>query len=176
MSTAKTKTEGRDEKTSLIAKLKAKKRQSATHEVVLDHAPLEALRDARLKVESARTFGRDVEAAEREVTDAEAAVAASTVVLHLRALSRDAYEQLLREHPPTEKQKADRESYDLTTFMPALIAATLVDPESEEPVFDASEVSELIADWNQAETATLWNAAVSVCTRNPTASLSLRMS
>jgi hypothetical protein len=161
--------QGQQDKAALLAKLKGKKPQTATYEVVLDPEPLQQLVEARQALDNAEAFGRRVDEARAAVNKAEAAAADASVVLHFQAISRGVYEALMLEHEPTEKQKADKQSYNVDTFMPALIAATIVDPESGTPLFDADEVTAVIAEWNQAEVVQVWNTAINVCTqvRNP---------
>jgi hypothetical protein len=162
--------QGQHDKAAMLAKLKGKKPQSATYEVVLDPQPLQALADARSALDTAKVFDRDVEQAQAAVEQAEAAAAEASATLHFQALPRHEYEALILEHPPTEKQKADNETYNVDTFMPALIAATVVDPESRLPLFDRVDIEALLAEWNQGEVRAVWNTAVTVCTqvRNPT--------
>ena len=161
--------QGQQDKAALLAKLKGKKPQTATYDVVLDPEPLQQLADARRQLEHAEAFERGVDEARAAVAAAEEAAADASVTLLFQAIPRAAYEALILEHPPTDAQKADKESYNLDTFMPALLAATVVDPESGTPLFSPAEVGQVIADWNQAEVAHVWNTAVNVCTqvRNP---------
>ncbi len=162
--------QGQHDKAALLAKLKGKKPQTATYEVVLDPEPLAVLAEARRELDNAEAFDRDVDAARAAVKKAEKAAADASVTLHLQAIPRHEYEALLLDHPPTDKQKADKQTYNVDTFMPALIAATVVDPESRLPLLDRADVETMLQDWNQAEVIGLWNQAVAVCTsvRNPT--------
>lgn len=175
-------------KADRLARLASKQPQRDRYDIVLDPEPVEALNQARGRLETADLFGRDVAEAQAAVEAAEAAAADAVETLHLLGLSRSVYERLQTLFPPTEKQKADKETYDLDRFLPALIAATVVeDPEEARMLtvadldgydettilpgrlLSAAEVTETIAPWNQAEVGVLWNKAVGVCTqvRNP---------
>jgi hypothetical protein len=161
---------------ALLAKLKAKKPQTATYEVVLDVDAARSAAEARAALRTAQMLDRDVEQAEAALKAAETRLQDETVRLHLQALPRSKYEALLAEHPPTGEQKAQHETYNVDTFLPALLAATIVDPDSGAAVFDVDQVATVIAEWNQAEVAALWNTAVQVCTRVLSASPLLRTS
>jgi hypothetical protein len=54
--------------------------------------------------------------------------------LELRALPADEFEQLMREHPPTDEQRGDGAAWNHTTFLPALLAASEVPCDGEEPL------------------------------------------
>lgn len=168
--------QGATDKAALLAKLKGKKPQSATYEVVLDPEPHQQLAEARATHDNAVAFDKDVKATAAALAAAEQAAADASVVLHFQALPRAEYEALMLAHPPTAEQEEKKQTYNVDTFMPALIAATVVDAESRLPLLDVTDVEGLIADWNQAEVAHVWNTAVAVCTqvRNPTLPFAFR--
>jgi hypothetical protein len=171
---------GATDKADLIARLKAKRPRRAVHEVILDVEVVEAHEAAVEELARAKMFATfaestpEVAAARAQVDQLSSARAGAVAELHLLGLPRREYETLLLAHPPTEEQKARDEVYNLESFLPELLAATLVTgPTSTERLFTgdgaAAEVSGLIADWNQGEVQELWRAAVAVSTqaRNP---------
>lgn len=82
-----------------------------------------------------------------------------------KAVPRDVFEQLLNDSPPTKEQVKraeeageDEPDWNPDTFMPALVAASMISPEiTEEEAFD------MFSDpnWNLAELTTLFMAALS---------------
>jgi hypothetical protein len=83
-----------------------------------------------------------------------------------RSVGRRRYEEIFEECPPTAKQKQDavkagedEPQWNPETFPPAIIAASVVEPEmTEEDVYDMWESE----DWNQAELTSLFLAALTV--------------
>jgi len=83
-----------------------------------------------------------------------------------RSIGRKAFEELLSNCPPTEGQKKDamkkgedEPAWNPDTFMPSLLAASIVTPEiSEEEMFEMWESE----DWNMAELTALFLAAIQV--------------
>jgi hypothetical protein len=66
-----------------------------------------------------------VKAAEKAVADAEAAVDAASVVVTFAALKADAYDELLKNHPPREGNERDTiYDYNGATFPDALMVAS----------------------------------------------------
>jgi hypothetical protein len=182
--------QGQQAKAAMLAKLKAKKPQSATYDVVLDPEPLQALAEAHQALEQARLFDRDVPQETKAVEKAERAAADAKLTLHFQALPRAPYEALLLAFPPTEEQEARKETYNQEAFEPVLAAATIVADatrqhlvtlddikafvEDDKPLpgrlFNVSEVTDLLSGWSKPEQIAVWNTAVGVCTqvRNPT--------
>lgn len=78
-------------------------------------------------------------------------------VFKFRSIGRPRYEELLREHPPTARQKKDLQAvFNTDTFPPALISAASFDPEIS--LEDAEEIFSS-PDWNNAELLKLYFAA-----------------
>ncbi len=160
----------------LFARLLTKKPVTDTCEVALDPAALArvtAARDAlnQAKFLPAQDDAAVVRSAERELKDAEIAAVDASVTLHFRTLSRPAYEALLLAH---QRKDGDQgaELYDVTTLMPALVAATVYDPETDEqPVLTAEQVAGLFQAWNQGEVDAVWAKARDVCISAPDARL-----
>ena len=109
---------------------------------------------------------------ERKLARAEAAVEAETVVFEFRAMGGEAYDELIKAHPPTLAQIAEEQkkaqakgekprdlAYNEKTFPPALFAASCVSPE-----FSEDEAVELWGSpaWNDQELDTLFGAAYAV--------------
>jgi hypothetical protein len=71
------------------------------------------------------TLTKAVKTAEKAVADAEAAVDAASVIVTFSALKADAYDKLLKEHPPREGNDRDAlYDYDGSTFPDALMLAS----------------------------------------------------
>ncbi|MGR3872709.1 hypothetical protein ACUXZZ_29640 [Streptomyces graminifolii] len=98
----------------------------------------------------------EVLAAQAALDDARRALAAGTLALTFRALPRPAWEQLLREHTPTEEQADLGHEYNVETFPAALVSASSVDGMSE------AEAQELLDSWSDADAKALFTAALLV--------------
>ncbi|MCX5233908.1 hypothetical protein OG824_01480 [Streptomyces prunicolor] len=98
----------------------------------------------------------DVLAAQAALDAARLALAAGTLKLTFRALPRPAWEQLLREHAPTEEQADLGHEYNVETFPAALVSASSVDGMSE------AEAQELLDSWSDADAKALFTAALLV--------------
>lgn len=72
-----------------------------------------------------------------------------TVDVHIRALPRRQYRQLLEAHPPA----GDNADWNPDTFPPALIAASAVDP-----TFTVEQATQLWDEWEAAESGLLFLA------------------
>jgi len=77
-----------------------------------------------------------------------------------RAISSKEYDDLIAEHPPTQKEKQAGAVYNVDSFAPALIAAV-----SAEPKLSIEQATELYKspDWAGGEIATLFFNAQRVC-------------
>lgn len=148
--------------------LKKKQPMERVVRVVLSDETARAHEEATAALETARLTGSPTAEHEESVAKARAALDAETVVLRFRSIGRKAYDALLREHPASDEQKAEAEKdatqeppYNVDSFAPALVAASCVDPS-----LTVAQVSELWDDWNAAELAQLWVAALEVNTQN----------
>jgi hypothetical protein len=168
--------------------LKSKKRRaSKTVEVVLDPDVARAVHDAEWKLDEAEARLRiapdDPDAqqtvwdtkAELDTLRAAAAAAEAVVTLKFRSIGHQAYDKLIRDHPPTAEQVAEVKAlgvgelnFNADTFPPAVVSASL-----DEPKMTVAEVTELweSPDWNQAELSVLFSAAVEVNSRRETLDL-----
>ncbi|MEV4907070.1 hypothetical protein AB0N46_20825 [Streptomyces albidoflavus] len=100
------------------------------------------------------------ELAERQAADADsardralAALDAVSEFLIFRALPRPVLEDLISEHPPTEKQAEEGAIFNAGTFPAALVAAASVDGMSHQ------EAEELLNGWSAPDANALWDAA-----------------
>lgn len=84
------------------------------------------------------------------------------VVLKLKALGSQAYDDLLADNPPTAEQKKEGNTYNPDAFAPALIAACLV-----EPKLSAEEATALWSspEWSRGEVTELFMACIEVCSK-----------
>ncbi|MFD9792093.1 hypothetical protein ACFWXK_14205 [Streptomyces sp. NPDC059070] len=98
----------------------------------------------------------EVVAAELAAGSAQEALDEATVELLFRALPRPAWEQLLREHPPTEEQADQGMEYNVDTYPAALVSASSVDGMSVE------EAQELLDAWSDPDAKALFTAALVV--------------
>ncbi|MEV6379019.1 hypothetical protein AB0M31_06305 [Streptomyces sp. NPDC051773] len=98
----------------------------------------------------------EVLAAQAALDEARRALTAGTLTLTFRALPRPAWEQLLREHAPTEEQADLGHEYNVETFPAALVSASSVDGMSE------AEAQELLDSWSDADAKALFTAALLV--------------
>lgn len=102
---------------------------------------------------------------QRRIEEARAAATEQSVKFVFRSIGRKTYERLVRENPPTEKQKKEAEDrgdnpddldWDAEKFPPLLVAATLVEPElTEEQVLEIFNSD----DWSSTELSILYVTA-----------------
>ena len=159
-----------------------KKPLTIKHEVVLDNELADALVTARAAYELAEAHykakpgdeerARAFEEAERAYHEAQEAATPHVIVVTLRGMGRHRFDLLKRAHPPTEQDIKDAEKVGIDvkqlefspqTFPPAVIAATLIDPETGEPMMSAEEVNAEIWEseaWNAAEADSLYLACM----------------
>ncbi|MFI5799069.1 hypothetical protein [Streptomyces sp. NPDC051677] len=107
----------------------------------------------------------DVVAADAALTEAQDALAAVTLTLIFRALPRPVWEQLLREHAPTEAQADKGMEYNVDTFPAAVISACHVERDEDGTEVDGMSVAdaqELLDSWPDAEAKALFTAALVV--------------
>ncbi|WP_328403998.1 hypothetical protein OHS70_34240 [Streptomyces sp. NBC_00390] len=107
----------------------------------------------------------EVLAAAGALEDAQRALDEATVTLTFRALPRPVWEQLLREHPPTEAQADAGMEYNVETFPAALIAACHIERDgagTEVPGMTESDAQELLDLWPDSEAKALFTAALLV--------------
>lgn len=128
------------------------------------------LEAATLELEEARARGSvDLTELRARVDSARARLdACDCEEVTLRALPPAEWETLVNLHPPTEAQRAAGAQWNVATLRPALLAASVVPAEGDEPLTEA--------DWEQlskesvlaaGELTALFNAAVALNARAP---------
>lgn len=86
----------------------------------------------------------------------------SEVEFRFRALGRRRYNELLADHPPTDKQKqeaADADAvlaYNPDTFPPLLLAASCVEPTD----MDVDDWSDIWENWSEGQVGPLWRTCL----------------
>lgn len=84
--------------------------------------------------------------------------------VQIEAIGATEYDELLARHKPTAKQQADGQTFNIDTFLPALIAACAVNPK-----LTAEQVKELHKSetWSGGEIGGLFFRCQRVCQANP---------
>lgn len=124
-----------------------------------DPADLLALHKQRVDADLAPLIER--------LNDARQAAADASFTITFRSIGREAYDVLLREHPPVATDPDDANApFHTETFAPALVQASAADPE-----LTAEQVEQIWIDWNTAEVMQLFAAALLVNTGRRTAEL-----
>lgn len=147
--------------------LKKKQPLERTVSIVLSDDAARSYEAASEALERARLLGQPTHEHEESLAKARAALEAETVTMRFRSIGRKVYDALLLMHPATDEQKAEAAKdgtpelpYDIDTFAPALVAASCV-----EPRLSIEQVRELWDEWNSAEVAPCWVAAMEVNTQ-----------
>ncbi|MYR75169.1 MULTISPECIES: hypothetical protein [unclassified Streptomyces] len=94
--------------------------------------------------------------AEQDVTDAQEAYDAASIVLRFQALPRLEFEALKKAHPATEDQAEDGHDLNVESLGPELIAKASMDG------MTADDAREYLDTWSEAEASALFNAAWNV--------------
>jgi hypothetical protein len=84
--------------------------------------------------------------------------------VRLEALGAKEYDDLLAAHKPTTKQANEGQTFNIDTFLPALIAATAVNPRLTEDQVEALYKSD---DWSGGEIGGLFFRAQRICQGSP---------
>ncbi|GHE80161.1 hypothetical protein GCM10014715_39420 [Streptomyces spiralis] len=169
-----------------MARLRARKLPESTLSICDDEAVKVAVADAALELAKARAAAvaecveqgisedkreawvasnPQVVAADVALTRAQDAQAEATLVLTFRALPRPVWEQLLRDHAPTEAQADKGMEYNVDTFPAAVISACHVERDESGAEVDGMSVAdaqELLDAWPDAEAKALFTAALVV--------------
>lgn len=169
-----------------MARLKARKLPERSLRLCDDEQSKQAVTDAAMQLAKARTKARgdsvdqgvsedqreewigahpDVVAAQLSLDDAEHLLEEATVTLTFRALPRPVWEQLLRDHPPSEAQADQGMEYNVETYPAALIAACHVerdDAGTEVPGMSEQDAQELLDTWPDSEAKALFTTAMVV--------------
>lgn len=102
-------------------------------------------------------------AADAALNGSQEALAAVTLALTFRALPRPVWEQLLREHAPSEAQADQGMEYNVETFPAALVSACHIERDDAGEVVDGMSIAdaqELLDTWADAEAKALFTAAL----------------
>ncbi|MGW1621580.1 hypothetical protein [Streptomyces sp. NPDC002172] len=169
-----------------MARLRARKLPESTLSICDDESVKVAVTDAALELAKARAtamaecveqgIGEDqrdawaasnpqVVAADHALSRAQEAQAEATLTLTFRALPRPVWEQLLRDHAPTEAQADRGMEYNVDTFPAAVISACHVerdDAGAEVDGMTVADAQELLDAWPDAEAKALFTAALVV--------------
>lgn len=136
----------------------AKARTRATADA-MEQGVTEAQRDEWVTSQSA------VLAADSALDAAQRAQDDATITLTFRALPRPVWEQLLRDHPPTESQAEHGMEYNVETFPAALISTCHVERAADGTIIEGmaeADAQELLDTWPDAEAKALFTAALLV--------------
>ena len=131
----------------------------------LDQAQREDLRNIGI------TGGKAAPAVEEEIAELEDEMADSEMVFVFEGLGHREYVKLLTQHPPSKRDKAANLDFNETTFPPALIAASCVEPEMT--LEQATTLCDTITD---GQFSKLWNVAIAVNVGSDAAPKSVRRS
>ncbi|MFB7446004.1 hypothetical protein ACFC01_48460 [Streptomyces mirabilis] len=169
-----------------MARLRARKLPESTMAICDDEDVKTAVADAALELAKARAAAlaecaeqgirdgqRDtwvasnphVVAADAALTHAQDALAEATERLTFRALPRPVWEELLREHAPTEAQADKGMEYNVETFPAALISACHVERDTagaDGEGMSVNDAQELLDAWPDQEAKALFTAALVV--------------
>ncbi|WP_324787022.1 hypothetical protein [Streptomyces sp. H51] len=169
-----------------MARLRARKLPERTMSICDDEAAKTAVTDAAMGLARARAealddcakqgVAEDVRdafvAANPQVVAADAALARAqetlteaTTTLTFRALPRPVWEQLLRDHPPTEAQADRGMEYNVDTFPAALISACHVERDeagAEVEGMSAEDAQELLDTWDDPDAKALFTTPLLV--------------
>ena len=102
-------------------------------------------------------------AADAALSRAQDALSDATLTLTFRALPRPVWEQLLRDHAPTEAQADQGMEYNVDSFPAALISACHIERDEAGGTVDGMtevEAQELLDTWADAEAKALFTAAL----------------
>jgi len=122
----------------------------------------ETIRDdlARAKAEhaQAQAYGTEASksAAAERLAAAQAAFDETAIVLTFQALPRTEFEDLKKEHPPTEEQAEDGQMINPNTLAPVLVSRSSLDGITLE------DATTYLTDWSEGEAAALFVTAWNV--------------
>lgn len=90
----------------------------------------------------------------------------------LHAIPPGEWEALVALHPPTEAQSARGDQWDISTFRPALLAASVVPPTGEDGLTEADWADAAVQGWlTIGELNVLLGVAISLNDRSPLVSV-----
>lgn len=121
-----------------------------------------------MKAEQTPQEKQRLDSIDAQIKEAQEEFQATAIRFVMQAIGRNRYDALLKDHPPTPEQieeaKKDGEniSFNPDTFSFALIDACCVEPEHEPGELEAWLRDDPDEEWNMAEVADLFQAAVMV--------------
>lgn len=142
--------------------------------IALDGEKADEFNEARARVEDLeqksldnprdKTIQADLVGAKADYEALKETIGDDLVEFTFRSIGRRRYEEIFEECPATSKQKQEaikageeEPQWNPETFPPAIIAASIVEPEmTDDDVYDMWEST----DWNQAELTSLFLAAL----------------
>jgi hypothetical protein len=157
---------------------KRKKRRESIHPMVVDDDAAKGYELAERALTVAKAIGNDeaILAAQKTLAEAEQELRAGTVIFRLRAMPREgdgSFDVLKAEHPPNKDDHAKSQEdtgdpkakarWHPETFLPALVAASLVEPE-----VTVEQAADWQREWNDGEWFGLVAAALDVNQRAST--------
>lgn len=125
------------------------------------------IRAAKTQINQKGLAGGGVRAKEQQLAKLIESAAESFHDFRFRGLPRKEFDTLLRAHPPTEAQIKQtklelgpqaRPPFNEDTFVPALLAATCIDPP-----MTIEQATTICDDWTTPEVESLFNGAWAVC-------------
>lgn len=84
------------------------------------------------------------------------------LTLLFRAIGAKQYDDLISKHPPLPQQKINGDTYNVSTFAPALIAKCAIDPQLS---YDEAKAIWDSEDWSRGEVMTLFAGCVELCNK-----------
>ncbi|MGW2739127.1 hypothetical protein ACWC4D_33620 [Streptomyces sp. NPDC001288] len=96
---------------------------------------------------------KDLVAAQVTLAKAQQAFDETAIVLRFQALRRPDWEDLKREHPPTEEQAEDGLAVNIDTLGPPMVAASSLDG------ITADDAAYFLTEWSDGECNALFNTA-----------------
>lgn len=115
----------------------------------------------------AHQSGVPAHAAQQRLDDAQEATAGFVETLQAHPIPPHEYEELIAEHPPSEKDRKDGAQWDYATFAPALLAACM-DRGTDDQMSAEDWAADIKAGvYAAGEVATLFRACLTVNDRSP---------
>lgn len=149
--------------TATREKLRSRSRPTTVLTICDDAGVKKALEDARyvvrrLEAETAAEvddagLARDLETARTDLAAAQTVFDTAAIRLTFQALRRPDFEQLKKDHPPTETDAEDNLAFNIDTLAPQLIEASSLDG------ITADDAAYYLTEWGEGEANSLFNAA-----------------
>jgi len=118
-----------------------------------------AAQQAQSKTDKSRLFDM-LKNKKRKTAELVVVVNDEQITLKFEAISATELDKLRAKHPPTKTQQANGQGINFETFQPALVAATLVEPEMTEDEARQMWTSDY---WSAGELNQIFETASDVC-------------